>query len=646
VSETTAVIASGNNERLLVVNRLRVRQAANRLQADCEYLLDEATRLDRTSWIDALTRASIAIRQFIALARRDDAGALFSNDLTPSRQAMEAQRRIVSALMPSAPETMGSPLEEAILLSIVAMRDAASKLLVDVPSARRSSVAELPQDPVAPKAKVLMVDDQPQLLRVLEKAISNMGHATTTTSSGHEALSLARKGDVDLILTDIEMPEMSGIDLLKALKSDEATWHIPVIVISGADDLFHITRCIELGAEDHIAKPYQPEILRARVTASLDRKWLHDLERDQRDGLAQMIEAAEAVERGTYSSDTLNGLRESMDGVGQLARVFDRMVSGVKAREGRLRDRLRMLQSEVIEGRTPAEFATAPRRRVENSIFAKGELINDRYEIIEQLGEGGMGMVFVATDKELHEQVAIKVIRPDVLETDHSLVLRLKSEIRLARRLSHKNIIRAHDLGTWKNLHYITMELVRGISLAELLDQRSRLTVASTLAIATQLCEALAVAHEADVVHRDIKPANLLLSDAGLLKVMDFGIAMSVAGIEHSATTGAGFVVGTPNYMAPEVLLGTKANPSTDLYAVGVVLYESLTGRLPYMGDTPAELVERIYVGKAPWLEREVPGIPQALADLVHQQLEYDPRRRAASAKELVEKLAEIESIA
>jgi CheY-like chemotaxis protein len=491
------------------------------------------------------------------------------------------------------------------------------------------------------------VDDEPKLIRILERAITGAGHETVSAGNGRQALGVARGGGIDLIVTDIEMPEMTGIDLLQALKDDATTRHIPVIVVSGADDLFHVTRCIELGAEDHIAKPFEPRLLHARINASLERKRLHDLEQDQREGLARMVEAAEALERGTYSTATLSGIRDAGNGVGHLARVFDRMVSGVKAREGRLRERVQMLQAEMGGGRTPgaSPVTTAPRRIAANAPFAIGELVTGRYEILGQLGEGGMGSVFVAMDQELHEEVAIKVIRPDVLETDASLVLRLKSEIRLARRLSHRNIIRAHDLGTWKKRHFITMELVRGVSLAELLDQRTRLGVASTLAIATQLCEALAVAHEHEVVHRDIKPANLLVSEAGLLKVMDFGIAFSAVGADHAAHTSAGVVIGTPHYMAPEILLGAKANARTDLYAVGVVLYESLTGRLPYMADMPAELVEQIHGGRAPRLVDEVPDIPPTFAELVNQQLEYDPRRRAESARELVERLAEVETV-
>jgi CheY-like chemotaxis protein len=642
VSETTAVIAAAGNERDLVMTRLRVRLGANRLQADCDYLLDEASRVDHPTWVDALTRAAIAIRQFSGLARRDDVGALFKNDLSPTSQAVEAQRRIVRALSLSVPDGTRSPLEQAILLGILGMRDAAARLFDG--TAPRSAITPTNPEPSVRKRRVMIVDDQLALINILERAIRGAGHDTVAAPNGREALAIAQKGGIDLVLTDIEMPEMSGIDLLIALKADNATRHIPVIVISGADDLFHVTRCIELGAEDHIGKPFEPRLLHARINASLERKRLHDLEKDQRDGLARMVEAAEAVERGTYAADTLTGIREQPSGIGHLARVFDRMVSGVKAREGRLRERVQMLQAEVGVSRTPVS-TTAPRRLAANGPFAIGELVSGRYEILGQLGEGGMGSVFIAMDQELHEEVAIKIIRPDVLETDASLVLRLKSEIRLARKLSHRNIIRAHDIGTWKKRHFITMELVRGVSVAELLDQRTRLGVTSTLAIATQLCEALAVAHEHDIVHRDIKPANLLVSEAGLLKVMDFGIAMSSTSTEHAAKTGAGFIVGTPHYMAPEILLGGKANAQSDIYAVGVVLYESLSGRLPYMADSPAALVEQSSGGRARRLDVEVPGIPMALADLVHQQLDYDPRRRATTARELVERLSEVENV-
>jgi serine/threonine protein kinase len=187
------------------------------------------------------------------------------------------------------------------------------------------------------------------------------------------------------------------------------------------------------------------------------------------------------------------------------------------------------------------------------------------------------------------------------------------------------------------------MELVDGVSVADLLDQRGRLSVSSTLAIATQLCDALAIAHEASIIHRDIKPANLVVDHAAVLKVMDFGIARSVANEAEPRHTGHGHVVGTPRYMAPELLTGEKASVRTDLYAVGVVVYECLTGHLPFSADTPAELVGQIYQGSFESLERILPNIPPKLARVVHQQLNYDARQRAGSARELGHKLSEIE---
>lgn len=232
-------------------------------------------------------------------------------------------------------------------------------------------------------------------------------------------------------------------------------------------------------------------------------------------------------------------------------------------------------------------------------VLAPGALIADRYEIQEVLGVGGTGIVYRALDRTLDESIAIKLLRAELLADDPRAREELKQELRLTRRVSHRNIVRTHDFGVSRGLPYLTMEFVEGTSLAAVLARRGPLPSSVVLALAKQLMRALDAAHEQGVMHGDVKPANLLLATDGLLKVTDFGVASLVRrpGSPVSRATPAeesagpprlaGAVVGTPEYMAPELLLGGQPDVSSDLYAAGMVLHECLTGSTPFQGDTP-----------------------------------------------------------
>ena len=273
-----------------------------------------------------------------------------------------------------------------------------------------------------------------------------------------------------------------------------------------------------------------------------------------------------------------------------------------------------------------------------------GRVIAGRYEIAEVLGTGGAGIVYRALDRSLGEPVALKTLRPDALHDDPAALERLRSEIRLARRISHRNVVRTHDIGEADGLHFISMELVTGTSLRELLDRERRLPVPATLAIARQICRALEVAHEQGIIHRDIKPQNLMVQPDGVLKVMDFGIArLARRGTPGEGLTRTGMVVGTPAYMAPEQLLDDDVDARADLYAVGVVLYECLTGRRPFEADTPVTLLAR-KMGEPPPSPRDlVPDVPMVLSQLVLRTLGADRAARPASAAVLHDLLAGVE---
>jgi len=493
-----------------------------------------------------------------------------------------------------------------------------------------------PQAAADRPARILVVDDLEDNRVVLERRLTRRSHTVVTAASGATALRLLNEERFDLVLLDVLMPDVDGFEVLERMKANPATRDIPVIMISALDDLSSVVRCIEHGAEDYLAKPFDPVLLAARIGAALEKKRFRDREAEYLAEVARVIEAAGAVERGEYHTDSLRGVSQRDDELGRLARVFDNMVAGVKAREGRLHEQLRRLREDVAEAtREPGGAETAANT---DEFLVPGSVLAGRYEITKILGRGGMGTVYGAVDRELGERVALKVVRPELLGADEGAVERFKNEIRLARRISHRNVVRTHDLGECDGAYFVTMEYVRGITVRELLDTRGRLSVASTLAVARQLVDALAVAHDAGIIHRDVKPENALLDDDGVLKVMDFGIARLAD--ENSNRTQAGMVLGTPAYMAPEQLLGETVDARSDLYAVGVVMYECLTGELPFSGASPIAMISRVLsVTPAP-VASVNPDVPPAVSVLIAQLLGKDACDRPASARALLEQLS------
>lgn len=264
-----------------------------------------------------------------------------------------------------------------------------------------------------------------------------------------------------------------------------------------------------------------------------------------------------------------------------------------------------------------------------------GQSLGVRYEVKALLGAGGMGMVYRAVDRELQEVVAIKTLKPELIASDTTALERFKSEIRLARKISHRNVVRTHDLGESRGLYFITMEFVEGKSLKELVRQRGRLPVQVMLPIAKQLCRALEVAHEAGVIHRDIKPQNMVVEGDGTLKVMDFGIARLATRTPAQGLTEVGTVIGTPEYMAPEQLLGEEIDARADIYAAGVVMYECLMGKPPFEADSPIVLLAKA-LEETPVAPHAIHSdIPTGLSALVMRAMARDRNARPISAKAL-----------
>jgi len=268
-----------------------------------------------------------------------------------------------------------------------------------------------------------------------------------------------------------------------------------------------------------------------------------------------------------------------------------------------------------------------------------GAMFGGRYQIIEELGKGGMGKVYRALDKELNEEVALKLIKSEIA-THLNTIERFKSEIRLARRILHKNVGRMYELMEDKGIRFITMEYISGEDLKSLIRRVKQLTLGTVISITRQICKGLAEAHRLGIVHRDLKPSNIMIDKEGNVRIMDFGIARSVG---SEGITETGMAIGTPEYMSPEQVEGLGIDQRSDIYSLGVIVYEMVTGEVPFKGNTPFSVALKH--------KSEFPREPRILNEHVSEDfnhvilkcMEKDKTLRYQSAEEIDADLNKIE---
>lgn len=268
----------------------------------------------------------------------------------------------------------------------------------------------------------------------------------------------------------------------------------------------------------------------------------------------------------------------------------------------------------------------------------RGTLFAERYKIIEELGKGGMGKVYRALDTEIKEDVALKLIKPEIV-LDRATIERFRHELKVARKISHRNICRMHDLGKAEEGYFITMEYVPGEDLKSLIRKKRKLSGDEAIGIAQQVCEGLAEAHELGVIHRDMKPQNIMIDDKGKAKIMDFGIARS---IEAPGVTATGMMIGTPDYISPEQAEGEEADQRSDIYSLGVVLYEMVTGQVPFRGDSAFSIALKHKTQLPPDPRKLNSKVSDDLARLILICMEKDRDRRYQTAADLLSDLRNI----
>ena len=347
--------------------------------------------------------------------------------------------------------------------------------------------------------------------------------------------------------------------------------------------------------------------------------------------LRNLTNAINEVKDGNYDGPIE---APSTDEVGVLAVSFKKLLAQLKEKQQLVEF---LSQQPTITGpavNTIATGAAPPKTTlppqstspsVSLSTIGPGSVIANRYEVQSILGTGGMGVVLKALDRQLDEVVALKLLKQEVFTQDPVALERFKQELKLARRITHRNVVRTYDYSELDTYYVISMEYVKGITLKQLIRQRGMLPIKIGLQIGKQICSALEAAHERGVVHRDMKPQNILLESTGDVKIMDFGIAR-VADMKGMTSTGT--IMGTPDYMSPEQAQGLALDVRTDIYSTGVVLFEVFTGRLPFTADTALAVLNKHIREDAPRPTSINPSLPNELELVLLRAMAKSPDQR------------------
>ena len=268
-------------------------------------------------------------------------------------------------------------------------------------------------------------------------------------------------------------------------------------------------------------------------------------------------------------------------------------------------------------------------------MIMKGQKISDRYQIIKSIGEGGMANVYLAYDTILDRNVAVKVLRGD-LSTDEKFVRRFQREALSASSLNHPNIVEVYDVGDDNGQYYIVMEYIEGKHLKELIKKRGHLTLTEVVDIMLQITDGMSIAHDSYIIHRDIKPQNIMILENGLVKITDFGIAMAMNATQLTQTNS---VMGSVHYLPPEQANGKGATLQSDIYSMGILMYELLTGKLPYRGENAVEIALKHLKEPLPSIREEIPSLPTSVENIIKKATAKNIKNRYADAREMHEDL-------
>jgi serine/threonine protein kinase len=291
-----------------------------------------------------------------------------------------------------------------------------------------------------------------------------------------------------------------------------------------------------------------------------------------------------------------------------------------------------LIPDETLEGHTETLVTPIPD-------ITRGSVLSERYEIIEEIGKGGMGKVYKAFDKDINENIALKIIRPEIA-SNIQIITRFQNELKMARKIAHRNVCKMYDLGKDGDTKYISMEYVPGEDLKTTIRRMGPLTIGKAIYVARQVCEGLAEAHRLGVIHRDLKPRNIMVDRVGNARIMDFGIAASH---EVKEITDSRIMLGTPHYMSPEQISGKPTDLRSDIYSLGIIMFEMVTGQVPFDGDTTISIALKHRSEQPPNPVEINYRIPDKFSQLILKCLEKDKEKRYQSADEVLTDLRKIE---
>ncbi len=356
--------------------------------------------------------------------------------------------------------------------------------------------------------------------------------------------------------------------------------------------------------------------------------------------IVDLVSVTGDIQNGNFPDK--NAAPKTNDEIGMLYRAVVDMGNNLKEK-AELENYLAQMSNEIsvdkskTKGVIPAVDDNGTGVQADQTpVVAIGSIIDKRYDVIQLIGSGAMGQVFLAQDKDLDEKTALKLLPREMLNKDAAVSI--KQEIRLARRITHRNILRTFDMGNWGEHTYISMEYVAGYDLEQLQKTRGAQDVYIALLMARQICSAMIAAHEQGVIHLDLKPANMMVNQQGILKIMDFGLARSVANQDRRKTDTTE-LMGTPRYMAPEQFLNDTLDERTDIYSIGIILFTLLTGKPPFSHDDYMTLAEMQVHQELPEMQGIDGVISGPLEQIIRKATEKKPSDRFQSVKEMLEQL-------
>lgn len=520
-----------------------------------------------------------------------------------------------------------------------------------------------------PESTVLIIEDDSTLLRGLKDNFQSNGYQVRTATDGQSGLNAALANPPDLILLDIMLPVMNGYEVCSSLRDNELT--VPIIMLTAKGQEQDIIRGLNVGADDYVTKPFNIRELLARANAFLRRYQRNESpSQSYRFGDCDLdLSSHKLFRAGTEIPLTTkefrlleyfvtrpgralarNDILDTVWGSSVIvtSRSVDRCIATLRAKvepDARHPTYIKTIRDigyrfEIPESESSVTQQDSITSAKESAVPIPPGTCLGRYEVESMLGQGGMAEVYKARDQRLDREVAVKVLKHTCAQKA-DLRRRFEREAKAVAALSHPNIRAIFDVANDQGLHFSVMEYLEGQTLRDRLSS-SRMAWPEALDIAINIADGLSAAHEKGIVHRDVKPANVFLVPEGNVKILDFGLALVTtnpvtADTASAASTGTspGSVLGTVNYMSPEQARGQETDARTDIFSLGVVLFEMLTGTLPFARKTIADTTSAILNEAPPQLESFGVSFPNGLNEVVMTCLRKNLSERCQSASDL-----------